>query len=156
MTPNWALSRVGATSVDLCPRKKSRYSPQYHWLVEFLCSNEDCFFENGLCFCHHREYKVVFFVIPTEQVAVVRSNNRKDNYHNGKRNLCVDLPIPGQCVATLTLSRPQVLMSLTTKIILEIPCKMSWELRLLQLSLAGGPSVLWWTVPAKKCKGMSV
>ncbi|KAM6944761.1 piwi-like protein 1 [Lycodopsis pacificus] len=64
----------------------------------------------------------------TQMVVVVLSSNRKDKYDSIKKYLCVDCPTPSQCVVARTLSRQQSLMTVATKIALQIACKMGGEL----------------------------
>ncbi|XP_053535378.1 piwi-like protein 1 [Ictalurus punctatus] len=53
---------------------------------------------------------------------VILSANRKDKYDCVKKYLCVDCPTPSQCVVARTLSRPQTLMTIATKISLQRNC----------------------------------
>ncbi|XP_031705377.1 piwi-like protein 1 [Anarrhichthys ocellatus] len=64
----------------------------------------------------------------TQMVVVVLPSNRKDKYDSIKKYLCVDCPTPSQCVVARTLSRQQSLMTVATKIALQIACKMGGEL----------------------------
>lgn len=61
-------------------------------------------------------------------MVVVLPSNRKDKYDSVKKYLCVDCPTPSQCVVSRTLSRPQALMTVATKIALQMACKMGGEL----------------------------
>uniref|UniRef100_A0A3P8SKU5 Piwi-like RNA-mediated gene silencing 1 n=1 Tax=Amphiprion percula TaxID=161767 RepID=A0A3P8SKU5_AMPPE len=63
-----------------------------------------------------------------QMVVVILSSNRKDKYDSVKKYLCVDCPTPSQCVVSRTLSRPQALMTIATKIALQMACKMGGEL----------------------------
>lgn len=62
------------------------------------------------------------------KVVVILPTNRKDKYDCVKKYLCVDCPTPSQCVVARTLSRPQALMTIATKIALQMNCKMGGEL----------------------------
>lgn len=62
------------------------------------------------------------------KVVVILSSSRKDKYDSIKKYLCVDCPVPSQCVVSRTLNRTQALMTVATKIILQIACKMGGEL----------------------------
>eukprot|EP00064_Thunnus_orientalis_P007810 superscaffoldBa00000888_g7832 len=74
----------------------------------------------------------------TQMVVVVLPSNRKDKYDSVKKYLCVDCPTPSQCVVSRTLSRPQALMTVATKIALQMACKMGGELwSLKQLMIVG-------------------
>ncbi|KAL2092497.1 hypothetical protein ACEWY4_012295 [Coilia grayii] len=64
----------------------------------------------------------------TQMVVVVLPTNRKDKYDCVKKQLCVECPTPSQCVVARTLSRPQALMTIATKIALQMNCKMGGEL----------------------------
>uniref|UniRef100_A0AAX7TJI3 Piwi domain-containing protein n=1 Tax=Astatotilapia calliptera TaxID=8154 RepID=A0AAX7TJI3_ASTCA len=70
-----------------------------------------------------------------EMVVVVLPNNRKDKYDSVKKFLCVDCPTPSQCVVARTLSRPQALMTIATKIALQMACKMGGELWSVEIPL---------------------
>uniref|UniRef100_A0A3P8QWH1 ribonuclease H n=2 Tax=Astatotilapia calliptera TaxID=8154 RepID=A0A3P8QWH1_ASTCA len=70
-----------------------------------------------------------------EMVVVVLPNNRKDRYDSVKKFLCVDRPTPSQCVVARTLSRPQALMTIATKIALQMACKMGGELWSVEIPL---------------------
>ncbi|XP_031598996.1 piwi-like protein 1 [Oreochromis aureus] len=70
-----------------------------------------------------------------EMVVVVLPNNRKDKYDSIKKFLCVDCPTPSQCVLARTLSRPQALMTVATKIALQMACKMGGELWSVEIPL---------------------
>lgn len=59
---------------------------------------------------------------------MILPSNRKDKYDCVKKFLCVECPIPSQCVVSRTLSRPQTLMTVATKIALQMACKMGGEL----------------------------
>ncbi|XP_045889696.1 piwi-like protein 1 [Micropterus dolomieu] len=71
----------------------------------------------------------------TQMVVVVLPNNRKDKYDSVKKYLCVDCPTPSQCVISRTLSRPQALMTVATKIALQMACKMGGELWSVEIPL---------------------
>ncbi|XP_030593002.1 piwi-like protein 1 [Archocentrus centrarchus] len=71
----------------------------------------------------------------TQMVVVVLPSNRKDKYDSVKKYLCVDCPTPSQCVLSRTLSRPQALMTVATKIALQMACKMGGELWSVEIPL---------------------
>uniref|UniRef100_UPI0037E74F43 piwi-like protein 1 isoform X2 n=1 Tax=Semicossyphus pulcher TaxID=241346 RepID=UPI0037E74F43 len=71
----------------------------------------------------------------TQIVVVVLPSNRKDKYDSVKKYLCVDCPVPSQCVVSRTLSRPQALMTVATKIALQMVCKMGGELWSVEIPL---------------------
>ncbi|XP_070759890.1 piwi-like protein 1 isoform X2 [Enoplosus armatus] len=70
-----------------------------------------------------------------QMVVVVLPSNRKDKYDSVKKYLCVDCPTPSQCVISRTLSRPQTLMTVATKIALQMVCKMGGELWSVEIPL---------------------
>uniref|UniRef100_A0A3Q3VLJ3 Piwi-like protein 1 n=1 Tax=Mola mola TaxID=94237 RepID=A0A3Q3VLJ3_MOLML len=71
----------------------------------------------------------------TQMVVVILPSNRKDKYDSVKKYLCVDCPIPSQCVVSRTISRPQSLMTVATKIALQMACKMGGELWSVEIPL---------------------
>uniref|UniRef100_A0A8C3A461 Piwi-like RNA-mediated gene silencing 1 n=1 Tax=Cyclopterus lumpus TaxID=8103 RepID=A0A8C3A461_CYCLU len=71
----------------------------------------------------------------TQMVVVVLPSNRKDQYDSVKKYLCVDCPTPSQCVVARTLARQQALMTVATKIALQIACKMGGELWSVEIPL---------------------
>lgn len=71
----------------------------------------------------------------TQMVVVVLSSNRKDKYDCVKKYLCVECPVPSQCLVTRTISKPQALMTVATKIALQIVCKMGGELWSVEIPL---------------------
>ncbi|XP_054611859.1 piwi-like protein 1 [Dunckerocampus dactyliophorus] len=70
-----------------------------------------------------------------QMVVVILSSNRKDKYDSIKKYLCVDCPTPSQCVLARTLSRPQALMTIATKIALQMACKIGGELWSVEIPL---------------------
>ncbi|KAJ8379922.1 hypothetical protein SKAU_G00007000 [Synaphobranchus kaupii] len=71
----------------------------------------------------------------TQMVVVILPSNRKDKYDCVKKFLCVECPTPSQCVVARTLSRPQALMTIATKIALQMNCKMGGELWSVEIPL---------------------
>ncbi|XP_053555755.1 piwi-like protein 1 [Bombina bombina] len=71
----------------------------------------------------------------TQMVVCVLSSNRKDKYDSIKKYLCVDCPIPSQCVIARTLSKPQTVLSIVTKIALQMNVKMGGELWRVEIPL---------------------
>ncbi|XP_026177345.1 piwi-like protein 1 [Mastacembelus armatus] len=71
----------------------------------------------------------------THIVVVVLSSSMKDKYECVKKYLCVDCPTPSQCVLARTISKPQALMTVATKILLQIACKMGGELWSVEIPL---------------------
>lgn len=54
-------------------------------------------------------------------------NNRKDRYDAIKKLCCVEKPVPSQVVVGRTLSKKQMLMSVCTKIGIQLNCKLGGE-----------------------------
>ncbi|XP_068099765.1 piwi-like protein 1 [Hyperolius riggenbachi] len=71
----------------------------------------------------------------TEMVVCLLSTNRKDRYDVIKKHLCVECPVPSQCVLAKTLSKPQTILSVATKIALQMNCKMGGELWSVEIPL---------------------
>lgn len=71
----------------------------------------------------------------TQMVVVILPSSRKDKYDCVKKYLCVDCPTPSQCVLSRTLSRPQTLFTVATKIALQMACKMGGELWSVEIPL---------------------
>ncbi|XP_038152129.1 piwi-like protein 1 [Cyprinodon tularosa] len=71
----------------------------------------------------------------TQMVVVVLPNNNKDKYDSVKKYLCLEFPTPSQCVVARTLSKPQALMTVATKIALQMACKMGGELWSVEIPL---------------------
>ncbi|KAK3770140.1 hypothetical protein RRG08_007051 [Elysia crispata] len=62
-----------------------------------------------------------------QMVVAVVMNNKKDRYDAIKKMCCIDHPVPSQVVMTKTLSKKQGLMSVATKIAIQMNCKMGGE-----------------------------
>ncbi|KAM9330875.1 piwi-like protein 1 [Gastrophryne carolinensis] len=71
----------------------------------------------------------------TQMVVCLLSSNRKDRYDAIKKFLCVDRPVPSQCVIARTLSKPQTILSVAVKIALQMNCKMGGELWSVEIPL---------------------
>nr|AGL54162.1 PIWI-like protein 1 [Ambystoma mexicanum] len=71
----------------------------------------------------------------TQMVVCVLSSDRKDKYDAIKKYLCADCPTPSQCVLAKTLSKPQTIMTVATKIALQMNCKMGGELWSVEIPL---------------------
>jgi aubergine-like protein len=67
-------------------------------------------------------------------VAILPSN-RKDRYDAIKSYCCVENPVPSQVVLARTLSKKQMLMSVATKIGIQLNCKMGGEVWALDIPL---------------------
>nr|BAG69146.1 Piwi [Botryllus primigenus] len=72
-----------------------------------------------------------------QMILSLMPSNRKDRYDGIKRLCCVDIPIPTQVVLTKTLSKPQRVMSIATKIAIQINCKLGGEAWAAHIPLKG-------------------
>lgn len=69
----------------------------------------------------------------TQMVFCLLPSNRKDRYDGIKRLCCVERPVPTQVALSRTLSKPQRVMSIATKIAIQINCKLggeAWAIRI--------------------------
>ncbi|XP_063287992.1 piwi-like protein 1 [Pelobates fuscus] len=71
----------------------------------------------------------------TQMVVCILSSIHKGKYDAIKKYLCADVPIPSQCVVAKTLSKPQTIMSVASKIALQMNCKMGGELWSVEMPL---------------------
>lgn len=69
----------------------------------------------------------------TQMVIVVLPGNRKDRYDSIKKLCCVEQPVPSQCILQRTLSKKQNLMSVATKVAMQLNCKLGGELWALEI-----------------------
>ncbi|MCL4130653.1 UNVERIFIED_CONTAM: hypothetical protein GTU68_053210 [Idotea baltica] len=68
-----------------------------------------------------------------QMVLILLPNNRADRYSSIKKHVSVNLGIPSQCVLTRTLMKKQRLMSVGTKIAIQMNCKLGgdvWNLNI--------------------------
>ncbi|XP_060081293.1 piwi-like protein 1 [Ylistrum balloti] len=71
----------------------------------------------------------------TQLVLCILPTNRKDRYDAIKKACCVDHPVPSQCVVARTLAKKQMLMSVATKIAIQLNCKLGGEVWRLDIPL---------------------
>ncbi|XP_077341080.1 piwi-like protein 4 isoform X1 [Lithobates pipiens] len=74
----------------------------------------------------NRDLQMVFCILPSIS---------KDNYDSIKKFLSVEMPIPSQCVQSRTLSKQHMLMSIASKIAMQMICKMGGELWAVEIPL---------------------
>ncbi|XP_018412307.1 PREDICTED: piwi-like protein 4 [Nanorana parkeri] len=74
----------------------------------------------------NRDLQMVFCILPF---------NSKDSYDSIKKFLSVDMPVPSQCVQSRTLNRPQMLLSIASKIAMQMICKTGGELWAVEIPL---------------------
>jgi aubergine-like protein len=63
----------------------------------------------------------------TQMIVTVVPNMEKDRYDAIKKSCCIDNPVPSQVVLQISLSKQQGLMSVATKIAIQLNCKMGGE-----------------------------
>uniref|UniRef100_A0A670Y3Z4 Piwi like RNA-mediated silencing 4 n=1 Tax=Pseudonaja textilis TaxID=8673 RepID=A0A670Y3Z4_PSETE len=68
-------------------------------------------------------------------VLCILSSNKKDCYDSVKKFLSLHQPIPSQCVLVRTLSKQGMMMSVATKIAMQIICKLGGELWAVEIPL---------------------
>ncbi|XP_050410256.1 piwi-like protein 1 isoform X1 [Patella vulgata] len=73
----------------------------------------------------------------TQMVLVVLPNNKKDRYDAIKKFTCIEHPVPSQVVVAKTLLKTHMLMSVATKIAIQINCKLGGEIWKLKIPLKG-------------------
>lgn len=66
----------------------------------------------------------------TDMVLCVLPNNRKDRYDTIKKFVCVEKPVPSQMVIGKTISKPDLLTAVATKIAIQINCKLGGETKM--------------------------
>ncbi|XP_070605739.1 piwi-like protein 4 isoform X1 [Erythrolamprus reginae] len=77
-------------------------------------------------------------VNPDLQLALcILPSNKKDCYDSVKKFLSLHRPIPSQCVLVRTLSKQGMMMSVATKIAMQMICKLGGELWAVEIPLNG-------------------
>ncbi|XP_068681290.1 piwi-like protein 1 [Montipora foliosa] len=62
-----------------------------------------------------------------QMVVVILTTNRKDRYDAIKKLCCLEKPVPSQVIVGRTISKKQMLMSVCTKIAIQLNCKLGGE-----------------------------
>lgn len=70
---------------------------------------------------------------------MILPTNRKDRYDSIKKLCCVEHPVPSQCILARTLSKKQNLMSVTTKVAMQLNCKLGGELWAVEVPVGVAP-----------------
>lgn len=60
-------------------------------------------------------------------VMVILPSNKKDLYDAIKKQCCVDTPVPSQCVTMNVLKKQRGIMSVATKVAVQLNCKLGGE-----------------------------
>ncbi|XP_049745503.1 piwi-like protein 4 [Elephas maximus indicus] len=68
-------------------------------------------------------------------VMCILSSNQKSYYDSIKKYLSSDCPVPSQCVLTRTLNKQGMMMSVATKIAMQMTCKLGGELWAVEIPL---------------------
>ncbi|WAR02486.1 PIWL1-like protein [Mya arenaria] len=71
----------------------------------------------------------------TQMVMCIVPTNKKDRYDAIKKFTCVDHPVPSQVIVSRTLSKKQMMMSVATKVAIQLNCKMGGEVWALEIPL---------------------
>ncbi|XP_057604599.1 piwi-like protein 4 isoform X1 [Hippopotamus amphibius kiboko] len=88
--------------------------------------------ENPAAFLH----AIQKYVDPEVQLVMcILPSNQKSYYDSIKKYLSSDCPVPSQCVLAQTLNRQGMMMSLSTKIALQMSCKLGAELWAVEIPL---------------------
>ncbi|XP_053871600.1 piwi-like protein 4 isoform X2 [Malaclemys terrapin pileata] len=149
---------AGDWSKDMRNMKIIGVQPLDNWLM--LCSNRNGELAENLLNClkrvggpmgFHIEYPRILqvqespmaFLRAVQQhvnpevqlVMCVLSSNQKDCYDSIKKFLSLDRPVPSQCVLARTLNKQGMMMSVATKIAMQIICKLGGELWAVEIPL---------------------
>nr|AIY62327.1 piwi [Fimbriaphyllia ancora] len=62
-----------------------------------------------------------------QMVVTILTTNRKDRYDAIKKLCCLEMPVPSQVIVGRTISKKQMLMSVCTKIGIQLNCKLGGE-----------------------------
>ncbi|KAL4223114.1 Piwi-like protein 1 [Mactra antiquata] len=71
----------------------------------------------------------------TQLVMCIVPTNKKDRYDAIKKFTCVDHPVPSQVIVSRTLSKKQMMMSVATKVAIQLNCKLGGEVWALEIPL---------------------
>jgi len=70
-----------------------------------------------------------------QMVVTILTTNRKDRYDAIKKLCCLEKPVPSQVIVGRTISKKQMLMSVSTKIAIQLNCKLGGEAWALEIPL---------------------
>lgn len=71
-----------------------------------------------------------------QMVVAVLPSNKKDLYDAIKKQCCVDTPVSSQCVTFNVLKKPKGLMSVVSKIAIQLNCKLGGEAWAVQIPVS--------------------
>merc|ERR1740131_758149 len=89
-------------------------------------------------------------------VMVVVPNNKGEHYAVIKKKLCLDVPTPSQVVTSTVLSKPKGLMSVATKVAVQMNCKLGGEPWAVKIPLKNTMIIGYDTYHDSAMKGRSV
>ncbi|WAR02492.1 PIWL1-like protein [Mya arenaria] len=72
-----------------------------------------------------------------QMVLIITPTNKKDRYDAIKKLCCVDHPVPSQVVVARTLNKKQMMMSVATKVAIQMNCKMGGRVWALHIPMSG-------------------
>lgn len=75
-------------------------------------------------------------MLPFKVLCLLPTDN-KEIYDGIKRYLCINYPIPSQCVLKRTLDRPKTPVTIATKIALQMNCKLGGALWKVDIGVRG-------------------
>ena len=70
-----------------------------------------------------------------QMVICILPRSTKDRYDAIKKLCCLEKPVPSQCIQSRTIGNPESIMSVTTKIALQLNCKLGGELWALEIPM---------------------
>jgi len=89
-------------------------------------------------------------------IMCVIPNNKGDHYAAVKKKLCLENPVPSQCVTSTVLAKPKGLMSVATKVAVQMSCKLGGEPWAVQIPLKDTMVIGYDTYHDNAQKGRSV
>ena len=72
-----------------------------------------------------------------DMMMVIVPNNKGDNYHAIKKILCMDKPIPSQVMTGTVLKKDKGLMSVATKVAIQMAAKLGAEPWAIKMPIKG-------------------
>jgi len=91
-----------------------------------------------------------------QMIMCVVPNNKGDSYHAIKKVLCVDRPIPSQVITGTLLKKPKGMMSVATKVSIQMAAKLGYEPWAVEMPLKDCMVVGYDSYHDSNQKGMSV
>ena len=105
-----------------------------HLVLHALCSDGSAYISRvvvreGTRSAHHKFPQSIRANIDgsIQMVLVLLPTNNKQLYEGIKKLTCIDTPVPSQCVTLAKIRKEQGLMSVVTKIAIQLNCKLGGE-----------------------------